>query len=492
MKNKLRSFRVKLWLYFVLFTALIFTVLWLLQTVFIQSFYNEMLISNTKEAAAKIAASICDGDYSDTVDDLSLNNSILVYITDTDGDIIYSSDQFKRFSGKGPGRMNESIPDKDDGGSNPPPDSGRHFLEYRSLPENYSEFLSALSSSDSGVYESTTDGLYVYGTYAESEGEKIVLYISTTIDAIGPAVDIIRTQLIWVTVISLIVGFVLAWFIARGFSRPVAGLTGKAEHIGEDDFPEGFKKGFCSELDELSDVLDETSDKLKRSRAFQRELLANVSHDLRTPLTMIKGYAEMVRDISRTDEEQCAEDIGVIIREADRLSAMVNEILEYSEMQSDSVSLHREPVDLGSVTGRVCGNFESLYSRENGNIQKDIEDGVIISADESRIERAVYNLLDNALRHSGDDKTVSVSLRREGGKAVLRIADKGKGIPAGELENIWDRYYTYRQRDKKGVSGLGLAIVKQIVTMHGGSCSAESKEGEGSTFILSFDADPNL
>jgi signal transduction histidine kinase len=194
----------------------------------------------------------------------------------------------------------------------------------------------------------------------------------------------------------------------------------------------------------------------------------------------------MIRDISRTDEEQCSADVEVIVKEADRLSAMVNEILEYSEMQTEGLDPRFEPVDLSSVVGRVCGNFDSLYSLENGHIEKDIEEHLIISADEGRIERAVYNLLDNAVRHNGESRVINVSLKKEGSEAVLRITDHGEGIPAAELENIWDRYYTYRQRNKKGVSGLGLAIVKQITTLHGGKCSAESTEGKGSTFTLSF------
>ncbi len=482
---------MKLWLYFVLFTALIFTVLWLLQTVFIQNFYNDMLISNTKEAADKITASYTDENIGEIIDDMSLNNSILVYITDSDSNIIYCSDQFKGLAMKNHGRQ---LPDKDntfsaekDGnqiGEKHIFDGGYHQGAYRSLPEGYNEFVKALSSSDSGVYESTEDGLYIYGRYIESDGEKNILYISTTLDAVGPAVDIIRVQLIWGTVISLITGFILAWFIAKGFASPVAALTEKAENIGEKDFPEEFRKGFCSELDELSDVLDETSEKLNKSRSFQRELLANVSHDLRTPLTMIKGYAEMVRDISRTDEQQCNADIEVIVRESDRLSAMVNEILEYSEMQSAERKPEYDEVNFSSIVSRVCGNFESLYSRDGGHIETAVESDVTVKGDAGKLERAIYNLLDNAVRHNGESRVINVALKTENGKAILSITDHGSGIPEEELENIWDRYYTYRQRNKKGVSGLGLAIVKQIVGMHSGICTAESEKGKGSTFTI--------
>ena len=187
------------------------------------------------------------------------------------------------------------------------------------------------------------------------------------------------------------------------------------------------------------------------------------------------------------DEEQCREDLGVIIREADRLSAMVNEILEYSEMQSAEYKPESEPVDLSAAAERVCASFESLYSREGGRIEKDIEKGIIVRGNSGKLERAIYNLLDNAVRHNGESKLINVSLSAENNKAKLCITDHGDGIPPEELENIWDRYYTYRQREKKGVSGLGLAIVQQTARSHGGSCYAESTIGKGSSFIILLD-----
>ncbi len=488
MKNKLRSFRIKLWLYFVLFTALIFSVLWILQTVFFQNFYNDMLKAKTREAAEKIVAN-CDNDnIADIIDELSLTNSALVYVTDSDNKIVYSSNQFKGMNDRIHNKQLSGKRDEDEEKGFSGRFGGNDFHTDMHIVEDFDILCEELEVSGNGVYESSTEDSYIYMTYFYygDGGEKYVLTIITMIQAMGSAVDIIRIQLLWGTGISLVTGFVLAWFIAKRFSSPVAALTEKAEHIAADDTNDGFRKGFCSELDELNDVLDEASQKLKESRDFQRDLLANVSHDLRTPLTMIKGYAEMVRDISRTDEQQCSEDIGVIVREADRLTAMVNEILEYSEMQSEGKEPEPEEVDLSILVSRVCKNFELPYSRENGKIETDIAQDIIVKGNMGRLERAVYNLLDNAVKHNGESKIINVSLVSREQKAELRITDHGNGIPKEELENIWDRYYTYRQRNKKGVSGLGLAIVRQIVKMHSGSCWAESEIGKGSTFVISL------
>jgi len=456
------------------FTVVIFTVLWLLQTVFLQKFYNGMIIKNTVKVADKISEESRNSDIASYIDDVSRSNTILVFVTDTAGNILYSSDEYK----KGHKFRNDRMEMADD--------QIERYNHYRELPVNYDEFLSAVNSSDSGETGIKKEDSYVYGRLIDYYGynDKAVLYLSTPLNAVGSTARIIRIQLIWVTLLSIIIAFVLALFMSKSFSKPVAQLNEKAHKLGEKDDDVDFNEGFCIELDELNTTLDTTSEKLKKNRDFQNELLANVSHDLRTPLTMIKGYAEMIRDISREDEKQCAEDVAVIVEEADRLTALVNEILEYSELQmSDSETVMNDVVLSDTVTS-VADSFEKLYSKEGYVFERNIADNIHVKGNAARLQRAVYNLLDNAVRHAGEDKWTGVSLRTEKGNVIIEISDHGSGIAADELEHIWDRYYTRRQRSGRGVSGLGLAIVKQIVSQHNGICRAESVVGTGSVFSI--------
>jgi len=483
LKTKPKSFKLKLWLYFVLFTAIIFSVLWLLQTVFFQSFYNAMLINNTKEAAEKIISRSGEEGINDYIDQLTHDNNILVFITDEEGKLLYSSDAFNEPHNKM--RRSDGKPDKVMIPENT--GTGEMRLDFlRMLPERYDSFLDKLKQSENGTAEYSTESLYVYGTYIEyyHQTSRAVLYVSTSIDTVGPSVTIISIQLVWVTVLSVLIGFVLSWFIARRFARPVDNLTEKAGLLGEEAYRADFKKGFCSELDELSAVLDSTNEKLIQAKDFQLELMANVSHDLRTPLTMIRGYAEMVQDISWNDEQQCKSDLAVIIRETDRLTALVNEILEYSELKTEEKCQESDPVDISGMLERICETFEILYKPEGLTVEKSILSGITVMGSTARLERAVYNLLDNAVRHTGDSKKVKVSLTEEGQQAVIAVTDYGSGISAEEQEHIWDRYYTSRQRGGKGTSGLGLAIVKEIVELHGGQCRVHSQQGEGSSFMI--------
>lgn len=458
------------------FTVVIFTVLWLLQTVFLQKFYNGMIIRNTINVAEKISEESCNSDITSYIDDVSRSNSILVFVTDTDGNIIYSSDEYKK------GHKNRL--------KNEHTDFRNEHQQYRELPENYSEFLSELNSSADGIAELQTDESYVYGRLIDFYGSdgKAVLYIGTTLNAVGSTARIIRIQLVWVTLLSIIIAFVLALFMSKSFSKPVSQLNEKAHKLGENDNNVDFNKGFCMELDELNKTLDTTSEKLKKSRDFQNELLANVSHDLRTPLTMIKGYAEMIRDISREDEKQCAEDVAVIVEETDRLTALVNEILEYSELQMYDSETVMNDVDLSETVSSVTDSFEKLYSKGGYIFERNIADDIHVKGNTSRLQRAVYNLLDNAVRHAGEDKWIGISLRTDNGKVLVEISDHGSGIATDELEQIWDRYYTKRQRNGKGVSGLGLAIVKQIVSQHNGVCNADSEVGKGSVFSIELNS----
>ena len=476
MKSKTYSFRRKLLGCFIFFTVVIFTVLWLLQTVFLQQFYNSMIIRNTQNAADEICLQSQNSNITSFIDEVSRNNSILVFLTDTNGNFLYSSDEYKN------GHKFKEI--QNDFSENL---NGFDMHDhYRELPDNYSDFLNTVNNSDSGEAEMQNEDFYVYGRIIDIYGsnEKAVLYISTTLNAVGSTARIIRIQLIWVTLLSVVIGFVLALFMSESFSRPISQLNKKANKLGENDDDVNFNEGFCTELDELYKTLDAVSEKLKKNREFQNELLANVSHDLRTPLTMIKGYAEMIRDISREDEKQCAEDVAVIVEESDRLTALVNEILEYSELQITDKETVLNDVDISETVSAVTDSFEKLYSKDGYIFERKIKKAVHVRGNASRLQRAVYNLLDNAVRHAGKDKWIGISLINDSNNAVIEISDHGSGIAPDELENIWNRYYTKRQRKSKGVSGLGLAIVKQTAEMHCGSCSAESEPGKGTSFRI--------
>ncbi len=462
---------MKLWLWFVLFSAAIFLVLWLLQTVFLQSFYNSMAIHSAEKAAREIAERSADADFYSVIDEAAAANSLLVFVTDADGKILYSSDEYKRLYGETGQEEHQS--------DNPwlSPDEVMNWEKgaLRNLPYSYKAFIEKLAASgaDSVSFVTEDNTAYVTGSVL---GGGNVLYISMPLGTVGGTVRILRLQLVWVSALSLVLGFCLAWVISKRFERPVAKIADSAKQIAAGNYHPELPKGFCAELDDLSDTLGETALSLERAKNAQRDFLANVSHDLRTPLTMIKGYAEMVKDISWEDPQRRESDLTIIMREADRLTALVNEVLDFSAMQSNHVPHEYGIIDLSRAVRDVIGQFAPFCEQNGYVIETEITDGVTARADEAQIKRVIYNFIDNAVNHTDESKKIKVSLTAGDGSARFSVTDHGKGIADEEIPYIWDRYYTARNRKNKAVvSGLGLSIAKEILMAHGAGFGVDNK-----------------
>ena len=218
-------------------------------------------------------------------------------------------------------------------------------------------------------------------------------------------------------------------------------------------------------------------------------MLANVTHDLKTPLTMIKAYASMIQEISGGDPEKRAKHTQVIIDESDRLTALVNDILNLSKIRSGMDTLKLQTFNLSEFIHTVLERFGYLTEKMGYTLERDIEDELYTEADMEKIEQVVYNLVGNAVNYTGEDKKIGVALKRtENGKIRFSVSDTGKGIPPEEISTIWDRYYRSSETHKRPIkgTGLGLSIVKTILIKHNFEYGVESEVGKGSTFYVLF------
>ena len=465
------KFKNKLWLYFVLFTGIIFVLLWLLQIVFLQNFYDKMIINNTKKVAETIINEQNSSNLEDIIDDLAYNNSLLIYLVDTNGNIIYSSDQYSDY-------YENKKYSKSTSNENPYFNNNEtmnwQIGAYRNLPSDYDEFKKLLNNSDNNIVEYQKENSYVYGTLLEKQDA--ILYIRTPIEAVGNTINILKVQLFWITILSIIIAFIISYLISKLFSKPLDAISKQAKNISNKKYIENNEKGFCIELDEVTDTLNKASKELEKSDNYQRELLSNVSHDLRTPLTMIRGYAESIKDFP-DDEKQRNEDLDIIIRETDRLNKLVNEILDYSKLQ-EKQEIKFQKVNLEKLIEKVIMQFDTLT---NCTIETNLEN-IDVMANESQIERVLYNLIDNSIRHTKDK--IKIVLRKNSNFARIEVIDYGKGIKEEDISHIWDRYFSSRNNKKGLSSGLGLSIVKKIVELHNGKCGVESEIGKGSIFWI--------
>ena len=240
-------------------------------------------------------------------------------------------------------------------------------------------------------------------------------------------------------------------------------------------------------MEELNDTLNYAKTELAATEKLQRELIANISHDLRTPLTMITGYGEVMRDLPG---ENTPENIQIIIDEATRLSTLVNDLLDLSKLQSGALQAEKKVFCLTDSVKAIFDRYAKLVEQDGFNISFESKEDVFINADELRISQVLYNLVNNAVNHAGEDKTVILTQTVKDKRVRVEVTDHGEGIPADKLPYIWDRYYKVDKEHRRGVigSGLGLSIVKSILDAHNARYGVRSAVGKGSTFWFEIDA----
>lgn len=483
MNSNNKSINIKLWLYFTLFAALILLVLWLLQIVLLQSFYESMKTREVEQMAETIAEAYGQDDFETIIDGLTLRSSALVYVTDSDGELLYSSDEHGSGAPDEPG-INQDVDPSIIPGDKSNNDFYRNNM-VRALPSDFSEFLYLLQASDDGTitYKLENQQLDTTSLVFGVELDGAIIYIRCQLDPVNSTTDILSRQLVYVTIASLLLSLVVAFFIARKISKPIKGISNQAHRLAEGEFDVTFERGFCSEIDELAETLDHTAIELSKVEKLRNELISNISHDLRTPLTMVKAYAEMIRDISGDNPEKREEHLAIICDETDRLTTLVNDVLELSVIQSGNDELHRVNMSISDTVMTVVSRFTPMAERDGYVINAIVEPDQYILADEQKITQVLYNLIANAINYVGGDKIVEIRLDDIGGRIRFEVADHGVGIAGDELPLIWDRYYKAKTHTRSKVgTGLGLSIVRGILEMHKARFGVKSDLGKGSTF----------
>jgi len=264
-------------------------------------------------------------------------------------------------------------------------------------------------------------------------------------------------------------------------SKSISKLNNGAKELAKGNFDIQFEGKDYREVSELAETLNYAAAELGRAEGLQKELLANVSHDLRTPLTMITAYSEVLRDLPG---ENTPENVQVIIDEAKRLTLLVNDLLDISKLQAGVTNIQMREYDLTESIKAVIDRYAKLVEQDGYKIEFRYSDNVLVSADEFKIYQVVYNLINNAINYTGDDKSVIVKQIVNGGMVRIEVTDTGAGIPKEELANVWERYYKIDKNHKRAVmgTGLGLSIVNNILKSHNAKHGVESEVGKGSTF----------
>ena len=455
-KRKKTSIQAKTLIFLLIFNVVIIGLLWFSEIAVLDIYYEKEQVEVMNHIANSIK-NTNDVEMITKLQDIAYQNDVCMLLTN-DSEILggYNLNMngcvLKSNSNKIKRLMNSFI------------NSNENFKAYRFINEE--KKISAL------LYGVRYDNSYVF--------------IYSNLEDISDFTLLIKKQLLYVCILGLVVAVVFSIFLSKRITEPITKITKKAQKMGIGNAEVVFEESGIKEVDELSETLTQAQREMAKTDEFRRDLMANVSHDLKTPLTMIKAYAEMIRDISYKDPEKMNEHLEIIVDETDRLTVLVNDILDLSRMQSNADTLCLEKFNLSSDIKTIVNRYQIIKETEQYNIILDMPDEIMVKADKKKLNQVIYNLINNAINYTGKDKTVTVRVTKHKKYYLVEIIDTGKGIKENEIPYIWNKYYKNEKNHQRNVvsTGLGLSIVKEILELHGYEYGVKSELKKGTNFYF--------
>lgn len=454
------SLKFRIWQYFMLFTAVVFLLLWLFQIVFLENFYERMKISDVRNKAMMISENYGEKNYSSMLTEIAISNDLCIEITDKYNRTVYSRDVL-----------------------------GKNCLIHNAQNLNYQFIQKLKDSGKKTIYfkvfnkNINSDTLIMLSVLGSVDKPEEYLIINTPLAPIGSTASIIKKQLVIITSYLLIFGVIISFFMAKRISDPIARITKSAEQLAAGKYDAEFNGEDYREIQLLANTLTYAGQEISKVDSMQRDLIANVSHDLRTPLTMLKAYAEMIRDLSGDNPKKRNEHLEIIIEETDRLALLVNDILDLSKLEDGSQKLNYSRFSITEVLDGIIARYKGISKKSDYHIHFQPDEDVTVCCDVIKIQQVIYNLINNAVNYTGDDKQVFVRQINKPDCIRIEISDTGEGIPKDKINLIFDKYYRSENHSREVVgTGLGLSIVKAILKKHGYNFGVDSILGNGSTF----------
>ena len=500
-KRKSLSVKWKIFYYFLGITLGLLVVLWVCQTVLLGVFYRNVKTAELKERTVEIVNSLENEKLQDKILKIYGTSNISVRIIETNKfESLYSSGEnsYSAIHDIGAFELFDIYESALENGG----EITRYYTENTRIKfPSDSDFKSDIPNHQQKIQTNQDDsrffnpgvrppifdikGIHHDLLYAKiaflSDGTEVLVVADTIITPLDSTVSALREQLVAATVIAVMLSLMVSFALAKHISRPIETINTQATKLAKGDFGAEFDvTGYC-EIEQLAKTLDHTSKELGKADKLRQELLANVSHDMKTPLTMIVGYGEVMRDIPG---ENTPENLQIIIDEARRLSEFVNDVLDLSKLKSGMQEPVVEKICLSELLEKIVSRYDMLFANTGIKVNLEQNDRVFVMADTTQISQVIINFIDNAVNYTGDKKQVNVRLVNNGMVAKVLVEDFGEGIVPEQLPYIWDRYYKgqkYHRRNISG-SGIGLSIAKEILLSHKAKFGVESTIGKGSTF----------
>ncbi len=478
--------KVKLIGFFLLFAFLLLIFLWLFQIVFLDDFYKLIKTYQIKTSTSYISQNVEDEHIEELIESIHTGNSMSVAVYETSDDFFSLLYESSRDKDKGleifPHQVYSYYTQAQQAG-------GKITFEADGFEYTSSFFEEGFKGEPPRMDKEGSRVLICTQITEISAGEYLVV-LKTRMTPVTSTVDTLRIQLVIITALLVVFAVVFAATVSSKISKPIAKTNEGAKELARQNYNVHFDADGCKEICELSETLNITAKELSAVDSLRRELIANISHDLRTPLTMISGYAEVMRDLPG---ENTGENLQVIIDESRRLSELVTDLLDLSKLEAQNEPLKIEEFCLTDCIREIFSRYTKLISQEGYTLEFISDCDVRVTGDKLRLSQVIYNLINNAINYAGEDKTVIVRQIFADGKVKIEVEDHGKGINKEDLQYIWDRYYRVDKEHRSAVvgTGLGLSIVKNILLLHKARFGVRSTPGKGSVFWFELEAVSN-
>jgi len=285
---------------------------------------------------------------------------------------------------------------------------------------------------------------------------------------------------------SSLIALVMGWFIAKWITQPLKRISNTAQRIAEGEYVEAPNEG-PKEIRRLATTMNEMNRKVKSTLQSQQDFIANVSHEFKTPLTSIQGFAQAIYEDAVDTIKKRKDAARIIMNEAERLDSLVNELLTLAKMDAGTIQMKISEVDLNGIISNLLEKFQIQFEKADLKIKTKFDLSIKVFVDGERISLMISNLIDNAIKYSKKGDQITIRTREKDGFAVVEVSDSGIGISPEDQRRIFERFYQADKSRKGGLGrsvGLGLAIAHQIVAAHEGSIDVRSKMNQGTTFVV--------
>ena len=479
MIRQLHGIRFTVGMSFFLFAIGLVGLLWLLQTTFVIPYYRNRQLTGVKTVAQEIGNILLESDYS-TVNvsqralQTIVNSNACVVVYNGNGKQLYYGDGLGSsciFNGRLTINEELILPN--------PERNGYALVEL--LTQNNGEISTVLSNED------THQETVLYGITLEKMFSDYYVFVNAPVEPIDAIINFMNSSYFVFAFVVIIMSLVISIVLSKRLSNPIVSMKQSAEELGKGKYCVEFNGGYFNETRELANTLTYATTQLGKVDELRKDLIANVSHDIKTPLTMITAYAEMIKDISGDNPVKRNEHLDVILKESHFLNRLVVDMSELSKMQSGNYELTLSDFDVVEVCKDMIDICQILLDKQHINVKLLGDSSALMNADEIKIGQVIYNFLTNAIKHSPNDSQIIVTILDLENTVRVEVKDNGEGIDQQHLPYVWDRYYKVDKqfaRNSLESSGLGLAIVKAILDCHHAKYGVSSEVGKGSTFYF--------